>query len=205
MRTAMQLKPALLASVEATTSVAGHKFTIREIMTRHAIYMNIGALGGFAHLHQAKPWVEISLTKIAGRFGLGALFRRLGQGQLASNPLSNSRVFAAATHLRRVGTGVVDGVQVTEYSGVLTPSGMVKFLPVTERAAFRSVLRMIVHAAIPFQVWIDGQHYIRMLTMRVSAMRMSMLLKLNITSVNAPVTITVPPASQVSTFRIPRF
>ena len=205
MRLAMQLKPTLLASADATMTGAGHRFSIREIVTRHAIYMNVGALGAFLHTRQAKPWVEISLAKLAGRTGFAAMFKKLGQGQLASNPLGNARFFAAATHLRRVGASVVDGVPTTEYSGVLKPSALVKFLPAAQRAAFGTAVRMFGHSSMPFEVWIDGQHHIRMLTMRLSAMSMSMLVKVKITSVNKPVTIKLPPASQVTIMRIPRF
>jgi len=202
---AMRLKPTLLASADATATAAGHTFSIREILTRHAIYMNMGSLGAFLHRPTAKPWIKINLAQIASRFGLARLFRKLGQVQLTSNPLAQARLFAAATHLRRVGTGVVDGVPATEYSGVLTPSALVKFLPATQRAALGAVDRVLGHSAVPFQVWIDGQNYIRQLTMRLSAMGVAIRVKLIITSVNKPVMITPPPASQVSTMRIPRF
>ena len=46
---------------------------------------------------------------------MGQLFQKM-----ASNPMSQTQFLAAANNVRKVGTGVIGGVPVTEYTGTIS-------------------------------------------------------------------------------------
>jgi len=56
---------------------------------------------------------------------------------------------------------------------------------------------------MPLRVWIDGQHQVRKVAMRMAFRNVSMSFTVNITSINRPVRIVPPPSSQVSVLSHP--
>lgn len=191
-----QLHP-LLASVDfGTFSAAGQSLPggLGEVVTPNAIYLKLGLFAQM--LHSTKPWVELpfsALNKISG-LNLGSL---INQTQ-ASNPLTQTRLLAGATDVRKVGTGTVGGVPVTEYAGVISMSAALAKLPADVRGQLGPILREAGMNGAHFRVWIDGQHLVRQEVATVDASAFTETIAATVTSINQPVTISVPPASQTT-------
>jgi hypothetical protein len=187
-----RLKPTLLLAEDLSLSAAGQKVAISEILSAQAIYLKEAAMSA----ESGKPWVEIPLSSLSG--GLGGVLTQLLQDIQNGNPLEQTQVLATAKDVRADGTQVVDGVQTTRYAGSISPAVALKALSPGLRTSLAPMLNLI-SGDITFTVWIDGQHQVRRLVESEMASGEPINVTMNITSVNQPVHITLPPASQVAT------
>jgi hypothetical protein len=187
----VRLKPTFLIGENLSVSADGQKLAMSEIISAQAIYLKEAALSG----ETGKPWVKISLSSLSG--GLGSLVSQLLQTAQNSNPLGQTQVLASAKDVRAHGTQVVDGVQTTRYTGSVTPAAALKTLSPKLRASLAPMLNLI-SGDIAFTVWIDGQHHVRKLIETETVSGQPVTVTMNITSINQPVHVTLPPASQVA-------
>jgi hypothetical protein len=112
------------------------------------------------------------------------------------DPFDQAQLFAA-TDVRATGTQTIDGVRTTRYAGSFAAS--------SARAALSPSLRRLMGpwlntltGNVPFTVWIDGQHQVRRMVEVEHVNGATVSSTINITAINQPVRITMPPASQVA-------
>ncbi len=198
MTLAEQLHPALLASATlGSNSLGGTSLPggITEVITPTALYMKWSYLT--KQLHLTKPWLVVSLSSLGKSSGIN--FSQLLNQATGNGPLTQSQVLAGATSVRQVGAGSIDGVPVTEYTGTVPLNKGLSFLSGSIKAQVQQLITAGGLTAEHFTVWIDGKHIPRKLTVTAAGKSMTETIDMTITSINQPVSIAVPPASQTST------
>jgi hypothetical protein len=98
-----------------------------------------------------------------------------------------------------VGTQTIDGVATTEYAGSVRAAQALKALPASFRKAMAPELLVLGNGTISFHVWIDGQHHTRKITDVETVNGETINTTVNITAINQPVQIALPPAGQTVT------
>jgi hypothetical protein len=187
----MQVKPSLLLGGNLNASVNGLPAAISVIITSTALYIELPGGTG----QPGKPWMEILFSSLSGN--LGTALNQALQATQNSNPLTQTRLLATSANVHKVGTAVVGGVSTTEYSGIISPAAAVSALPPSLSTQLAPELKMIT-GDISWSAWLDRQHMVRKLTEHETIDGQAAALAFTITSVNQPVTVTVPPASQVT-------
>jgi hypothetical protein len=190
----LQLQPDLGVDETLTVSVGGQTYGMDEILSSSAIYMKSRAFSALSD-RPGKPWIEIPLSSLSPSLGssLSGLLQNLQNG----NPMAQTRMLAAAANVRAVGTQVVDGVSTTHYTGSFTASSALAKLSPTLQAELSPLLKLIT-GDIRFDVWIDAQHVTRKITEAYTVFGDTVNMTGNITAVNQPVHITLPPPRRVS-------
>jgi hypothetical protein len=194
---AEQLHPSLLASVDiGTLSAAGQSLPggLSEIVTPSTLYLKWSFLTSALHL--GKPWLAIPVSSLGKKSGVN-LTQIFSQLQ-SSGPLTESQLLAGATSVRQVGTGTIDGVAVTEYTGTLPLDKGMSFLSGSVKAQVQQAIAAAGLRTATFTVWIDGQHLVRKSLVTESGKSLTEVITTTITGINQPVNIAVPPASQTS-------
>jgi hypothetical protein len=192
-----QLHPSVLEEANYSTfSAAGQSIPggMSEIVTTSSLYMKLAILT--QELHTTKPWIEIpfsALTKASG-VNISALFSQLQ----TDSPLDQSQLFAGAESVKKAGTGVVDGVAVTEYTGTVSMSKALAKLPASLRSSFGQDIEKAGISSVRFTEWVDGQNHVRKTTVTESGSAITETITTTVTSINQPVNIQVPPASQTN-------
>lgn len=188
-RMQLRLKPRLLAHEILSSSINGRPFTVEEIVSAEAIYLKQTSNPS------GKPWLEIRLSSLSGN--LGKSIQSLLQSAQNGNPAAQTQMFAASRNIHQVGTQVVNGVQTTHYAGTVTAAQALSKLPPAVRKGFAPVLKRM-SGAIRFNVWIDGQHHTRRGVVVEHVEGQTVTVTVNVTAVNQPVQITLPPRGQVT-------
>ena len=188
----MQLRPDLLIDAKANVSADGHSYGMDEIVNTKAIYLRSSAFASFTG--RGKPWLKIPLSSMSA---LGGALSQMMQSLQNSNPLVQTKVLALATNVRVVGTQVIDGVSTTHYTGSLPPSAALAKLSPSLRAELSPLLKL-VRGDIQFGIWIDGQHMTRKVTEVYKVSGDTVHVTMNVTGVNQPVHIALPPPRRVT-------
>ncbi len=186
----IQLKPALQLSANLSIAAAGKSTHIKEVLTGSAIYFSAAALTG----QVGKPWIKIPLSALTGT--AGASFAQLFHSLQSNNFANQTELLTAAKNAHVVGTQTVGGVSTTEYAGSFKAAEGLKTLPAGFRKALATELQALGNTTISFHVWIDGQKHVRKITEIETVNGENISTTVNITSINQPVHIAVPPASQ---------
>jgi hypothetical protein len=189
----VRLKPTLLISGNLNETAADTSTRIKMIFTSTAIFFNEASLTS----QFGKPWVQIDLSALPALAGTsGAGLAQLIQSLQSNNFTDQAQLFTVATNTRVVGTQTVDGVSTTEYGGSFIAADGLKALPASFRQALGSELQALGNRTIYFREWIDGQHHLRKMTEVETLNGNTINTTINITAINQPVSITLPPASQ---------
>jgi hypothetical protein len=193
-----QIHPSLLARVDfGAFSMGGQSVPggMSEVLTAKSFYLKLGMLT--QALHTSKPWIEIPFSAVSKATGvnLGALLSQLQ----TSSPLTQTMMFAGATNVRTVGTGVVDGVPTTEYTGSVSMTEAIAKLPASLRTSVDQQIQKAGISSMRFTAWVDGQHQVRKELITETGSSFSETMTITIGSINQPVSIQVPPASQTTT------
>lgn len=162
-----------------------------EIITPKAIYLRSRSLTQSGHI--SKPWAEIPLTGITGT----AVSQLMNQLQTAS-PVTLTQLIGSSKTVRKVGTTVIDGVPVTEYAGSFTMRQALAALPAGTRSAIEGQIANSEITMATFKIWLDAQHDPRQVTVTEYGGPLSLTVTETITSINQPVNIQLPPASETS-------
>ncbi|HEY0935452.1 MAG TPA: hypothetical protein VGD91_17120 [Trebonia sp.] len=192
-----RLKPSLTASFDATTLTVNGKPLpggISEVLTPSTVYLKSSELT--KALKQSRPWLSVSTAQL-GR-GSGINIGQLLSGATDSGPASQNQMLAGASAVHQVGTSTLDGVPVTEYTGTIDIAKAIDALPAADRAGLQRVLQQAGLTTEKFTAWIDGAHRVRKSVVKASSSKFSETATTAITSVNQPVTVTVPPASETA-------
>jgi hypothetical protein len=108
-------------------------------------------------------------------------------------------MLAAAKNVHEAGTQTIDGVQTTEYDGSIRASDAINALSPSVRDILGPQLKTLGDSVISFREWIDGQHHVRQVIENETVNGNTVTTTMNITGINQPVKITLPPDSQVTT------
>lgn len=195
---AEQLHPSLLASVDieslssAGTSLPGG---ISEIITPANLYLKWSYLTQMLHL--TKPWLVAPLSTFAKSNGVN--LSQLMNQATGNSPLSQSQLLANATSVRQVGTGIIAGVPVTEYTGTVPlDSKTLSSIPSSLKTQVQQDMKTLGVTSEKFTVWIDGQHITRKAIVTLAGKSSTEIVTLTITSINKPINVAIPSASQTS-------
>jgi hypothetical protein len=193
---ALRSKPSLLATADfSSISAAGQSVPggMSEIITDKSVYLKMAALtqelGG-------KQWVELPYSELQQSTGIN-VGQLLNQVQ-GNNPLVQTQMLAAAKNVRDAGTQTVDGVTTTHYTGTYPIAAGLAKLPASLRSMTEQQIQKLGLQSAQFNVWIDGQHQTRRLIMVEHGTGETVTVTLNVTGINQPVNVSLPPASQVA-------
>jgi hypothetical protein len=194
---AEQLRPSLVAEVTIgkLTSV-GESLPggLIEIVTPSTFYLKWSFLTQGMHL--SKPWVAIPVSAESNRTGID--FSQLFRQASNNGPLTEAKLLAGATGVHQVGTGSINGVPVTEYTGQLSLSEGLKYFSGSAKTQLQQVLASAGITTATFTVWIDAQHIVRKSILVESGKTLTETTTTTITSIDQPVTVNPPPASQTA-------
>ncbi len=189
----LRLKPTLEASEDLHVTEPGKATRLQVIITGKALYFSAASLAA----QIGKPWVKVDLSSLNGT-SLASLAQLIQS--LQSNDFANqTQLLTAATNTHVVGTQTVDGVPTTEYAGSFRASDGLKALPASIRKILAPELQALGNSVVSFREWIDGRHYVRKTTVVETVNGRTIRTTVNITDINQPVQITLPPASQTVT------
>jgi hypothetical protein len=191
-----RLQPSLLADINYSRfSLQGQTMpgAIEEIISSSAIYLRMPSLSRMA----GKPWVKVPLSEISQATGID--LSQLFQQVESNNPLVKTQMLASSTNVRKVGTATFDGVQTTEYTGSYPLSAGLARLPASFRAQVAPQLQAMGLTTQTFKLWLDDQQQVRKLITSDQGTKEQVSSTFQVTSINQPVTITLPPASQTAT------
>jgi hypothetical protein len=188
-----QRKPTLQASETLNTTAAGKNTQIKVILTGTAIYLHEAALAG----QLGKPWLKLNLSALNGT--ALASISQLVHGLQGNDFANQTQLLAVAKNVHVVGTQTIDGVATTEYAGSVRAAEALKALPASFRKAMAPELQVLGNGTISFHVWIDGQHHTRKIADVETVNGETVNTTVNITAINQPVQIALPPASQTVT------
>jgi hypothetical protein len=185
--------PTLQLNENLNVTSAGKSTRIKAILTDTAIYLNEPSLAK----QVGKPWLKIHLAAL-NKSPLASIAQLVHS--LQSNNFANqTQLLAATKYVRVVGKQTVDGVPATEFAGSVHAAEALKALSPALRKAFASVLQGLGNRTMSFHVWIDAQHHTRKVTEVETINGETISTTVNITAINQPVQITLPPASQAFT------
>jgi len=192
-----QLHPSLLAEADYSSfAAAGHSFPggMSEVITSDSVYIKLSLLT--QALHTSKPWIAIPFSALSRASGinLSSLFDQLQ----TSSPLSQSQLFAGATNVRKVGTGTINGVPVTEYSGSVSMTQALAKLPADLRTSLGPIIKKAGINSARFSEWLDAQNQVRKVIVTESGSQFSETITTTVSSINQPVHIRKPAASQTT-------
>jgi hypothetical protein len=194
---AERLKPSLLAQVNVQSLRAGGEALpggMTEILTPSKLYLKWSYLTNL--LHSTTPWSVIPLSSLSKSSGIN-LSQIFSQAS-SSSPLTESQLLAGATSVRKVGRGTVNGAAVTEYAGKLSLDKGIKYLSASDRSAVQKEFTAAGISTATFTVWIDGKNTVRKSVISENGTTVAETITTTITSIDQPVKVSIPAASQAS-------
>ena len=194
---AEQLRPSLLAEVQiGTLSAAGQSLPggLSEIITPSNLYMKWSVLT--QELHTGKPWLVIPVSALSKSSGVD--LSQLFSQATSTSPLNESQLLTGATGVRKVGTGTIDGVPVTEYTGTVSLDKGMQYLSGSAKAAMQKQITAAGLTTATFTVWVDGQRVMRKAVITEHGTAVTEVVTVAISTINQPVNIQVPAAGQTT-------
>lgn len=124
------------------------------------VYLRFPLLGDV--VGKGKPWLKLDAESLAKASGqeLGDL-GQLNQG----DPTQTLAYLKAAGDFDEVGTEDVRGVETTRYKGAIELSRAIDELPAGQRGQLEKLLEQGGVTEIPAEAWIDGDGYLRRMTL----------------------------------------
>lgn len=193
-------RPLLLDADFSTVNFGGQSLPggIQEILVGRAVYLKMSVLAQ----RFGKPWVKLSFAEI--RQGTGINLAQIVQQAQQSNPRVQMVMLAAAKNVRVAGHQVIDGVPTTHFTGTYPAAAAIARLPSSLRPAERKAFQRLGVTSVRFGVWIDGQHLARKIVTYENGASEQVTLTMTIKHINQPLSVTLPPSSQVATISPPR-
>jgi hypothetical protein len=189
-----QTEPSPLVVADfSTVSVQGQSIQggLEEIVNSSGAYLKFATLAK----ETGKPWVEFpasALSKVSG-----ANFGQLLQNG-TNDPLLQAQMLSSSTDVKKVGTATINGVPTTEYAGTYSISAGLAKLPAPDRSKIASQLQQMGLVNEHFTVWLDGQQQVRKVITSAKGTSEQFTSTIVVTSVNKPVSVALPPSSQVT-------
>ena len=195
---AEQLRPSLLTEVQiGTLSVAGQSLPggLSEVVTPSNLYLKWSVLT--QELHAGKPWLVIPVSALSKSSGVN--LSQLFSQATNTSPLNESQLLAGASGVRKVGTGTIDGVPVTEYTGTVSLDKGMQYLSGGSKAAMQKQIAAAGLTTATFTVWVDGQRVMRKAVITEHGTALTEVVTVAISTLNQPVNIHIPAADQTTT------
>jgi hypothetical protein len=186
-----RLKPDLLMGEDLHIAAEGGNTEIKMILTGTDVYFSEPGLS------VGMSWMKLSRSALKGT--AAASFGKLIQSMQSSNYINQQQLLAVAKNARVVGTQTIDGEPTTEYAGSFRASDAVRALSPSVRQVLGPQLQTLGDSVISFREWIDGQHHVRQVIENETVKGNHVTTTMNISGINQPVQITLPPASQTTT------
>jgi hypothetical protein len=181
-----QLQPSPLIEIHTTVPNG-----LEAILAGDMAYLKLGALTQIA----GKPWVEAPISGL--ETSTGANLAPMIQQLQASDPLAQTQMFTAATDLREGGTSTISGIPTTQYSGSYSlAAGLARLAP-AERSSLQADMASSGITTTQFTVWVDSKSQVRRISLVEYGKSTRIDIVLVIVSLNQPVQILIPPASEV--------
>jgi hypothetical protein len=165
---------------------------MQEIVNGSGVYLKLSELAR----QTGKPWIEIpasDLSKVSG-----ASFSQLLQNG-SNDPLVQAQMLASSKDVKKVGTATINGVPTTEYTGTYPITAGLARLPAASRSKIASQLKAMGLTTEHFTVWLDDQQQVRKVVSSAKGSSEQVASTVVVTSVNKPVSVTIPPRSQTAT------
>lgn len=154
-------------SFVTSESVLGHTIKLDEKFSRLTFYMHAPATPQLAQVTHGKPWMKIDMSRMLGSMGLSSLPT---SGTDPSQFVDYLR--AVGTHTKQLGTATVRGVPTTHYRSTIDLDRYAKLVPPAQRAGAAHGIAALESAlgshTLPVDVWIDGQHRLRQMSMTMA-------------------------------------
>ena len=188
-------KPSPLAVADfSSVTVQGQQVPggMQEIINSNGVYLKLAQLAR----QTGKPWIKIpasDLSKVTGA-SFGQLLQNSG-----NDPLVQTQMLSSSTNVKKVGTATINGVPTTEYTGTYPITAGLAKLPSATRNKIASQLRAEGLTTEHFTVWLDDQQQVRKVVSSAKGTSEQVSSTVTVTSVNQPVSVTLPPSSQTAT------
>lgn len=181
-------------AMNLTETVGGESIPVSSVVTSSAMYLKLPSLAGIPGLPagMASKWLKIPLIAPGGTSPLASIEQELQR----ENPLSQTAMFAAAEHVRTVGSQVVDGVKTTEYTASARPDSTAKSLPADVRSELGPYIRLMT-GKVSLAIWIDAHGQVRKVAGTENVGTVSVTTTFTYGAFNQPVSISIPAASDV--------
>ncbi|HYZ56994.1 MAG TPA: hypothetical protein VE733_26325 [Streptosporangiaceae bacterium] len=167
---------------------------IQEIINSSDIYLKMAQLSRLS----GKPWIRMPFSEISKASGIN--LSQLFQQAESNNPLVQTQMLASSANVRKAGTATIDGVQTTEYAGSYPISAGLARLPADLRAKLAPQMQaMGLGSSATFRLWLDNQQRVRKVIVSDQGSKEQLTSSIQVTSINQPVTVTLPPPSQTAT------
>jgi len=183
-----QRKPSVLMSEDMHIVAQGGTTDIKMILTGTDVYFSEPGLSA--------KWTKLKRSSLSGP--AAASFGKLIQTMQSNDFANQQQMLAAAKDVHQAGTATIDGAQTTEYDGSIRASDAIKALSPSVRGILGPQLQTLGDSVISFREWIDGQHHVRRVIENETVKGNNLTTTMDITGINQPVQITVPPDSQVT-------
>jgi hypothetical protein len=190
-----QTTPSPLAVADfSSVTVQGQQVPggMEEIINSGGIYLKLSELSK----QTGKPWIKIPSSDVS-KLGGASLSQLLQNG--SNDPLTQTQMLSSSTNVKKVGTATINGVATTEYTGTYPITAGLAKLPAAARSKIASQLQAMGLTTEHFTVWLDGQQQVRKVVSSARGTSEQVASTVTVTSVNQPVTATLPPASQTAT------
>src|ERR1700760_3045158 len=190
-----QTTPSPLAVADFTAvTVQGQQVPggMEEIINSGGIYLKLAALSK----QTGKPWIKIPGSDVS-KLGGASLSQLLQNG--SNDPLTQTQMLSSSTNVKKVGTATINGVATTEYTGTYPITAGLAKLPAATRSKIAAQLKAQGLTTEHFTVWLDDQQQVRKVISSAQGTSEQVTSTVTVTSVNQPVTATLPPASQTAT------
>src|SRR6201994_4025328 len=190
-----QTTPSPLAVADfSSVTVQGQQVPggMEEIINSGGIYLKLAELSK----QTGKPWIKIPGSD-ASKLGGASATQRLQSG--SNDPLTQTQMLSSSTNVKKVGTATINGVATTEYTGTYPVSAGLAKLPAATRSTIAAQLKALGLTTEHFTVWLDDQQQVRKIVTTEKGSSVQVATTIVVTSVNQPVTATLPPASQTAT------
>jgi hypothetical protein len=178
----MVFKPSTLISSAMKIASASKVTTMDEITAGSTLYLKLPSLA----VATGKPWAAVPSP--AGSASAGSA------SMTTPNPLEDIQLLLTAGDLHAAGTQIVDGVNTSVYEGSYPASSALDGMKASELKSIGSTL----HGSIDETVWLDAQHQLRRVVTTEDVSGLTITITMDITAVNVPLHITLPPSNQVS-------
>jgi hypothetical protein len=168
---------------------AGGGVKLQEVLVGNYIYVKLPAGAGAGH----KPWASISLKQISKTSGLD-----LSSLLDNSSPDQTVKLLTKSNDLKYVGTDTVDGVSTRHLAGTVDLAATYPTLDAASQKTLTSLVKDLDVKNVHIDLWVNAQQIpvkvVESYTSKMGQGSSTMVLS----ALNAPVTITAPPASQVA-------
>jgi len=190
-----QTTPSPLAVADfSSVTVQGQQVPggMEEIINSGGIYLRLAELSK----QTGKPWIKIPGSDVS-KLGGASLSQLLQNG--SNDPLTQTQMLSSSTNVKKVGTATINGVATTEYTGTYPITAGLAKLPAATRSKIAAQLKAQGLTTEHFTVWLDNQQQVRKVISSAQGTSEQVTSTVTVTSVNQPVTATLPPASQTAT------